>query len=787
MTVELSQSLILQVIDELSQEHDGVYELVVATCRVVSQPFERVRYYATHTENPALVADPEEMLVLLHNEHRVDMAGAGVGYRFPLSMSTIGPLLTDRIRRSQQASCPSHFQTNPAQDEILESLQLRGRRWVQTPVFSGSRTFGLLSADWPYSEPKLSKQSLEVLTSIGGILGGAISHYIHGAGKDLQRILRHMDLDVVDRATMLGHALSQLQSALNVASLSLFQYDWSRNVLERAWFSINPGPSNAGDHFKEEPYEAVRSKSLTGTAFLDDDHRRVGDFDSVPEHLRSAPSVKYHGEFLGKLYTVMYARAGTAMPVLLRAINHSTQVPTPFLEEHGMFQEYSEGLEYVLDIAFRRNTNSILRDLSDLRSSTQPARTRITLALERAREILLLEQLAFVSISNDQDFPVAVDIGFPNPGVAQTLADQATNLFNTSGLTVVRRQDSGPMRQAMGLTSQRQADLLLFVESVGHYRAALCMPVWDRPSQRLKRQHAAGQQDEILIPPAVETFLGELLDRCIRLLDVYNQDRAMLGVRRSLRVIGHEIAEPTISIRNVTDTLLGEIQRQPGSVHQTHLAHLLKSQFQLADARVRRTVEIATILARDEGGTIRGQMAWTDLGDVVEAVASRVGQELELALLRPPSGPPFVEYNRSEFLGTTVYCDAYLIELALLNILRNAVRYSSKDPPGPIELHMVEERRFNRIAIAVKNYGAEIDAKLGRAIFSMYVRGNDGESTPRDGMGVGLYISRLAVRAHNGDISFAQEPHLRDHLTTFRMTISTNLGSGLVADGGGDR
>jgi signal transduction histidine kinase len=91
----------------------------------------------------------------------------------------------------------------------------------------------------------------------------------------------------------------------------------------------------------------------------------------------------------------------------------------------------------------------------------------------------------------------------------------------------------------------------------------------------------------------------------------------------------------------------------------------------------------------------------------------------------------------------------------LINLLSNAARYSY--PNGRIELTAGPSHK--NVVICVRDYGLGIAPQLLERIFDMFTRGDHQAVISRDGMGVGLYLTKRFVELHDGHIqAFSDGP-----------------------------
>ena len=95
--------------------------------------------------------------------------------------------------------------------------------------------------------------------------------------------------------------------------------------------------------------------------------------------------------------------------------------------------------------------------------------------------------------------------------------------------------------------------------------------------------------------------------------------------------------------------------------------------------------------------------------------------------------------------------DLLLLQLAVNNLLDNAIKYSDKD--GIVLLSLQEDQKEIHVRVIDQGPGiSEIDK--GR-IFEKYYRGGQAKSK---GTGLGLYLTRKIVQTHNGVIRFEKNP-----------------------------
>lgn len=98
--------------------------------------------------------------------------------------------------------------------------------------------------------------------------------------------------------------------------------------------------------------------------------------------------------------------------------------------------------------------------------------------------------------------------------------------------------------------------------------------------------------------------------------------------------------------------------------------------------------------------------------------------------------------------------DPDLLELAIMNILENAVKYSSEVPHIAVT---VEEREYN-IRLSVQDRGIGIEEEDLHQIFNRFYTVNKAHSRRLGGAGLGLSIVYTIIKKHEGKVTVTSKP-----------------------------
>ena len=108
--------------------------------------------------------------------------------------------------------------------------------------------------------------------------------------------------------------------------------------------------------------------------------------------------------------------------------------------------------------------------------------------------------------------------------------------------------------------------------------------------------------------------------------------------------------------------------------------------------------------------------------------------------------------------------DPDMIERIILNLISNAIKFTDKD--GLINVKLAEKN--NNIILSVSDTGMGIPEKNLNQIFELFKQVDGYTSRNKEGSGIGLYLVKAFVEAHNGTI---QASSVESVGTTFEIAI----------------
>ena len=218
-----------------------------------------------------------------------------------------------------------------------------------------------------------------------------------------------------------------------------------------------------------------------------------------------------------------------------------------------------------------------------------------------------------------------------------------------------------------------------------------------------------------------------------------------------LAVMSHELRTPLNAIGGYAQLVDLEVH---GPV--TPAQHEAMTRIQRAQAHLLTLINDILHFAKLEAGHVRLHLAPVPLD------AMLAGLE---ALVAPQLGAKGLRYvYRGGPAGVQVHADRDRLQQILVNLLGNAVKFTPAG--GAVTLEW--EAAADTVAVRVRDTGVGIPPDRLEAIFDPFVqlgrRGGDG----RDGVGLGLSISRELARAMAGELTAASVPGAG---ATFTLTL----------------
>ncbi|MBI2430283.1 MAG: heavy metal sensor histidine kinase [Ignavibacteriales bacterium] len=210
----------------------------------------------------------------------------------------------------------------------------------------------------------------------------------------------------------------------------------------------------------------------------------------------------------------------------------------------------------------------------------------------------------------------------------------------------------------------------------------------------------------------------------------------------------HELRTPLTAMRSVGE--VGLQDSRPAEQYREVIGSMLEE-----NARLTRLVDSLLLLSKADSGKVPLSIENVDLlqfikesSEVITVLAEEKEQKLQIEGID----------------GIIVTIDKIIFRQALLNLIDNAIKYTSGG--GIIVIRALnDEGKF--ATIEVSDNGPGIPKEDQEKIFDRFYRVDKDRSRETGGAGLGLAIVQWAVRIHHGSLSVESSPSG----STFRITI----------------
>lgn len=243
---------------------------------------------------------------------------------------------------------------------------------------------------------------------------------------------------------------------------------------------------------------------------------------------------------------------------------------------------------------------------------------------------------------------------------------------------------------------------------------------------------------------------GKLKNIIANIRDISNFRQAEQLKSTFISVVSHELKTPVALIKGYAGTLRRDDVEWDQAVIQDSLAVI-------EDEADRLTELIENLLAASK---LQAEgMRLTQIGDVqLETVARRSVERLQTQTTRHtlkldfPAGFPIIQGDETR------------LRQVFDNLIGNAIKYSPDG--GTITIRGTFDDQS--VSVAISDQGVGLSPSDQARIFERFYRVDDALSRKTQGTGLGLYLARAVIEAHEGTISASGEP---GQGSVFRFTI----------------
>ena len=223
-----------------------------------------------------------------------------------------------------------------------------------------------------------------------------------------------------------------------------------------------------------------------------------------------------------------------------------------------------------------------------------------------------------------------------------------------------------------------------------------------------------------------------------------------------ISIVSHELKTPVSIIKGYAGTLRRQDARWSPEVLDESLTVIEEEADNLNDL-----IDSLLEVSRLQAGTFRLEMSDdVFLPNLAANVARKLGRQAKNHQVTVYFDPEF----------PTIIADERRLTQVLNNLVGNAIKYS----PDGGEILIKGEVHTRYVTVSVKDSGIGIPVHEQGRIFQKFARLDNALSRKTEGTGLGLYLSKAIVEAHNGRIWFQNNNESEANVpgTTFTFSLS---------------
>ena len=217
-----------------------------------------------------------------------------------------------------------------------------------------------------------------------------------------------------------------------------------------------------------------------------------------------------------------------------------------------------------------------------------------------------------------------------------------------------------------------------------------------------------------------------------------------------MSVIAHDLRQPVTLILGFASLLSKQLGAHPMLTAENRATDQVLAAVRNLNKMVGDLLDFSRIEAR----RLRLECQPVDLVELIGSLSERLAA---VAADHP------LRFDVQSDVALMSVVDTTRIEQILGNLVSNAAKYGYPESEIVVEVR----RRGDNAEVAVTNHGSGIEAEDLPRLFSRFYRTREAE-TGHTGLGLGLYITRGLVEAHEGKIWVESVP---GQTTTFRLSL----------------
>jgi two-component system, OmpR family, sensor histidine kinase KdpD len=396
-----------------------------------------------------------------------------------------------------------------------------------------------------------------------------------------------------------------------------------------------------------------------------------------------------------------------------------------------VFAEFRHGTTFIVMFVVAVVISGLTERIRNQASAAQERELRTAALYALSRELAAAQGLENVILAAagqlENAFSCGVTVSMPDADAAlsRRYASPTVGKSSERELSICEWVWANQREAGLGTATLPGGDTL-YLPLVGSTGIVGVLGLTPAVSKSLSQHAQRRQLDAFVSQMALAVERAKLAERA----EVARREMETEQLKNSLlSSVSHDLRTPLAVITGASSTLL---QAGP-AIDDATREDLLSTVLEEAE-RLNRLIRNLLDMTRLESGAVKVQKEWLSLEELVGSALSHLDSRLR---------------NREVRVGLSadlplIPGDAVLLEQVLMNLLENAIKYSS----GAIEIRA--EAMPGEVLVEVSDRGAGIRPGEEESIFDKFHRSE--RVGGREGVGLGLTICRAIATAHGGKI-----------------------------------
>lgn len=222
-----------------------------------------------------------------------------------------------------------------------------------------------------------------------------------------------------------------------------------------------------------------------------------------------------------------------------------------------------------------------------------------------------------------------------------------------------------------------------------------------------------------------------------------------------LKVVSHQLNTP-VSIINSLSSMLVE-----GSVKKEKQPEFIKNLY-LSSERLTTILDDILVAQGLVGGVEKVNISPSKIDELVGQEVHRFKSRAEIQGIK-------VSFRKLKETFPITLVDSEMIQRAVRRLIDNAILYTEKGGKVEVSLDLKKDNNKEFIEISVKDNGIGLDEEDKKTLFNLFHRGERATLLHPNGSGLGLFIVKNFIEAHQGKIEVKSEG--KDKGSTFIITL----------------